>query len=103
MKKEYDYDDLPYFITKDEMIELVPRALEYFKEFILDDGYEEEYFEIQIGDRFFDLNLWDEEGGNRRGRCSASVYPTYETFVNGGGRETDGSQWVTLFSWSKVQ
>jgi len=104
MKKEYDYDNLPDFITKDEMIELVPQALEYFKDFVLAEGDEEEYFEMWVGDKAFDLNVWDEEGGDRSGRCSASLYPTFETIredTGGTWRETDGEQWVTLFSWSK--
>ena len=104
MKKEYDLNNLPDFITKDEMIEIVPKALDYFKDFVLHEGYEEEYFEIEVGDKFYDLNLWDEEGGDRSGRCSASLYPTFETIredTGGAWRETDGSQCVTLFSWSK--
>ena len=106
MKKEYDYDKLPDFITKDEMIELVPQALEYFKDFVLAEGDEEEYFEMWVGDKAFDLNVWDEEGGDRSGRCSASLYPTFETIredTGGTWRETDGEQWVTLFSWRKDQ
>lgn len=104
MKKEYDYDNLPDFITKDELTELLPKALEEFEDFVLNEGYEEEYFEIEVGDKFYDLNLWDEEGGDRSGRCSASLYPTFETIredTGGAWRETDGEQWVTLFSWSK--
>jgi|TARA_R110002050_G_scaffold15965_7_gene48769 hypothetical protein len=104
MKKEYDYDNLPDFITKDELNELLPKALEEFKAFVRGEGYEEEYFEMWAGGKVFDLNVWDEEGSDRSGRCSAALYPTTETIrddTGGEWRETDSSRWVTLFSWSK--
>lgn len=98
MKKEYDLNNLPDFITKDELNELLPEALERFEEFVLGEGSEEEYFEIWVGGEAFDLNVWDEEGSDRSGRCSASLYPTIESDL-WEGRETDGAQCVTLFSW----
>jgi hypothetical protein len=102
IKKEYDYDNLPDFITKDELTELLPKALEEFEDFLHGEGIEEEYLEMWVGDKAFDLNVWDEEGGDRSGRCSASLYPTVE-FNGGEWRETDGEQWVTLFSWEVTQ
>jgi len=101
VEKEYDLNSLPDFITKDKLNELLPEALERFEGFVLGEGSEEEEcFEIWVGDEAFVLSVWDEEGGDRSGRCSASLYRTIKNNL-WEWRETDSSQYVTLFSWSK--
>ena len=100
--------DLPEWITEKEIEQLLPKVSEEFLFFINSYGIEEDWIELEVGGKFFDLNVWDddcnddvdEHGDWSRGECSASIYPTYPTIRNDTGeewRETDGTDWVTLW------
>lgn len=86
------------WITSEELDEVTKVARSIFQGFIRGpDMYGEEIWEeIQVGDRFFDINCWDEQGGDRSGSCICSLYPTKIT-KNGQWRETDTSDSITLF------
>jgi hypothetical protein len=102
-------NDLPKWITKDEIDLLLPRVREEFECFVNNSyGIEEEWVELEVNGKIFDLNVWDndcradidEHGNWSRGECSASIYPTYLTIRSDDGEEwleTDQSDWVTLF------
>jgi len=107
LRTEKLISDLPKWITQEEIDQLLPKVLAEFKDFVNGWGYEEEWIELQVGDEFFDLNVYDDDcdpdkyGDDRGGKCSASIYPTYKTTRSDTGeqwRETDGSDWVNLYT-----
>ena len=100
----WDIHNLPDFISRSDALEIIPKALVEFEAFVMGCGYEEEWIELEVGDKFFDLNVWDESGGDREGECRATLYATYPTTRNDNleaedmaWRETDTSKDWGLF------
>lgn len=93
------------WITDEELKEANKQALAIFDEFYdnIGDG-EETWTEIQVGDKFFDINCWDEGIGydlpSREGAVHCSIYPTVD--LDNGYRETDSALCLRLFTVDKT-
>ena len=90
----WDIHNLPDFISRSEALELIPKARAEFEDFVMSCNCEDKWVEFQVGDEFFDLNVWDEFEGDRRVGCGAMLYATRP---RGSFRETDMSKDWYLF------
>lgn len=89
------------WITDSEIREATEQAVDIFDEFFLNTSHgEETWTEIQIGDKFFDLNCWDEGMGDgyedRKGAVHCTIYPTKE--LENGYRYNEGDIYLRLFT-----
>ena len=87
------------WITSEQLETAKKKALKIFNEFCEHSDCEQEWTEIEIDGKYFDVECYDETGadtGNyRKGTMYCAIYPTY---VNQNGwRETDGTEWIRLF------
>jgi hypothetical protein len=93
------------WITDEELKEANKKALAIFDEFYdnIGDG-EETWTEIQVGDKFFDVNCWDEGIGydlpSREGAVHCSIYKLVEE--DGGYRYCEGDKYLRLFTVDKT-
>jgi len=93
------------WISDAELKEANEKALAIFDEFYdsIGDG-EETWTEIQVGDKFFDINCWDEGIGydlpSREGAVHCSICPTVD--LDNGYRETDSALCLRLFTVDKT-
>jgi len=93
------------WITDEEVKEANEKALVVFDEFYVNTGHgEETWTEIQVGDKFFDINCWDEGIGegyeDREGAVHCTVYPTIE--LDNGYRYNEGDKYLRLFTVDKT-
>ena len=93
------------WITDEELKEANEKALVVFDEFYVNTGHgEETWTEIQVGDKFFDINCWDEGIGegyeDREGAVHCTVYPTIE--LDNGYRYNEGDKYLRLFTVDKT-
>jgi hypothetical protein len=93
------------WITDEELKEANEKALVVFDEFYDNIGHgEETWTEIQVGDKFFDINCWDEGIGegyeDREGAVHCSIYPTIE--LDNGYRYCEGDKYLRLFTVDKT-
>ena len=93
------------WITDEELKEANEKALVVFDEFYVNTGHgEETWTEIQVGDKFFDINCWDEGIGlgdeSREGPVHCSVYKLLEK--DGGYRYCEGDNYLRLFTVDKT-
>ena len=93
------------WITDEELKEANKQALEIFDEFYDNIGHgEETWTEIQVGDKFFDINCWDEGIGydypSREGAVHCSIYKLLEK--DGGYRYCEGDKYLRLFTVDKT-
>jgi hypothetical protein len=93
------------WITDEELKEANEKALVVFDEFYVNTGHgEETWTEIQVGDKFFDINCWDEGIGygypSREGAVHCSVYKLLEK--DGGYRYCEGDKYLRLFTVDKT-
>lgn len=89
------------WISDAELKEANAKALEIFDEFYINTGHgEETWTEIQVGDKFFDINCWDEGIGlgdeYRSGPVHCCVYKLLEK--DGGYRYCEGDHYLRLFT-----
>ena len=98
------------WVTEDHYKQACIEAKEIFDDFYADKSEgEETWTEIQIGDKSYDVNCWDENidacwdendeelYDKRVGPVHCILHATYET-QNGEWRETDGDLFIRLFS-----
>lgn len=89
------------WISDAELKEANEKALDIFDQFYdnIGDG-EETWTEIQVGDKFFDINCWDEGIGEgyeeRTGAVHCSIYELVEK--EGGYRYCEGDRYLRLFT-----
>ena len=93
------------WLSDAELKEANKQALEIFDEFYVNTGHgEETWTEIQVGDKFFDINCWDEGIGegyeDREGAVHCTVYPTVE--LDNGYRYCEGDKYLRLFTVDKT-
>jgi hypothetical protein len=92
------------WITDSELEEANKKALEIFDGFYLNEGDGEEIWEeIEVNNKFYDINCWDEgisQGCNaREGAVHCTIYPLEEDAE--GYRFNDGCRCIRLFTVDK--
>lgn len=92
------------WITDSELKEANEKALEIFDNFYLNEGDGEEIWqEIEVNNKFYDINCWDEGIGegipDREGAVHCTIYPLEEDAK--GYRFNDGQRCIRLFTVDK--
>tara|TARA_R100001015_G_C4490745_1_gene68390 strand:- start:152 stop:448 length:297 start_codon:yes stop_codon:yes gene_type:complete len=87
------------WITKQELEEAKSIASKIYKDFCSDIclSGEQEWTEIEINGKFFDLDCFDDDMEKPRTETYCNIHATYPTKV-GACRETDGEKFIRLFT-----
>jgi hypothetical protein len=93
------------WITKEQLEQGKVQAEKIFDEFCEDkQGCESNWVEIEVDGKFFDIECYDETGADtgdyRKGTMYCAIYPTCLTQC-GTWRETNGDEWIRLFTREK--
>ena len=92
------------WITNQELKRAKVMAGKIYKDFCNSYDYQEgeqTWTEIDINGKFFDIECFDDDMDKPRTDTYCSIYPVYPTEC-GKYRETDGTNWIRLFT-SKEQ
>ena len=84
------------WITSEQLGKARKIAKEYFDEFCEHDSYEQEWIEIEIDGKYFDLDCFDDNMDLPRTDVFCNIHPTY--LNQDGWRETDGTEFIRLFT-----
>ncbi len=85
------------WITKQELEEAKSIASKIYKDFCSDIDLGQEWIEIEINGKFFDLDCFDDDMENPRTDTYCNIHATYPT-EGGAWRETDGEKFIRLFT-----
>jgi hypothetical protein len=86
------------WITKSEINIAKQKAKKILKDFCSATDGEQSWTEIEINGKFFDIECYQED---EKDDVVCSVYPVYTTKC-GRWRETDGGNWIILFTNKEV-
>ena len=86
------------WITESQISIAKQKAKEILKDFCSATDGEQSWTEIEIDGKFFDIECYQE---NEKYDVICSVYPVYTTKC-GGWRQTDGENWIRLFTNKEV-
>jgi len=92
------------WITKQELKIAKVMASKIYKDFCNSYDYQEgeqTWTEIEINGKFFDVECFDDDMDKPRTETYCSIYPIYRTEC--GTWETDGGNWIRLFTNKEVQ
>ena len=86
------------WITESQINIAKQKAKEISKDFCWATDGEQSWTEIEIDSKFFDIECYQED---EEADVVCNVYPTYPTKC-GAWRETDGENWIRLFTSKEV-
>lgn len=86
------------WITESQVNIAKQKAKKISKDFCWATDGEQSWTEIEIDSKFFDIECYQED---EKADVVCNVYPTYPTKC-GTWRETDGENWIRLFTNRKV-
>jgi hypothetical protein len=85
-------------ITQSQLNKARLEAKKIYKDFLKDlNQGEQSWNEIEINEKYFDIECFDDDMGKPRTDTYCSIYATYPTQC-GTWRETDGTKFIRLFT-----